>query len=181
MLIPNLRMGITRPNPPTLAEVEQQREELLTQVDLPSQHATSPAEPDPASPPITALPTPEPLPLPFHRPPQPPHHQQQAPAAQHSRQSVLRISALYAAPDCSSIIQLPHLQAALALWDYCSDSAASLFGACVGDSVADRIPRGPSGGGERPYLKTDPASLPWPRQWQLYRPGPRKTQLPRTS
>jgi len=52
---------------------------------------------------------------------------------------VLRISALYAALDCTSIIQLPHLQAALALWDYCSESAVSLFGACVGDSVADRI------------------------------------------
>ena len=52
---------------------------------------------------------------------------------------VLRLSALYAALDCSSIIQLPHLQAALALWDYCSDSAASLFGSCVGDSIADRI------------------------------------------
>ncbi len=52
---------------------------------------------------------------------------------------VLRLSALYAALDCSPIIQLPHLQAALALWDYCSASAASLFGTCVGDSIADRI------------------------------------------
>jgi hypothetical protein len=52
---------------------------------------------------------------------------------------VLRISALYAALDCSSIVRLPHLQAALTLWDYCSYSASSLFGACIGDSVADRI------------------------------------------
>jgi hypothetical protein len=52
---------------------------------------------------------------------------------------VLRLSALYAALDCSSIIRLPHLQAALTLWDYCSYSAAALFGTCVGDSVADRI------------------------------------------
>jgi hypothetical protein len=52
---------------------------------------------------------------------------------------VLRLSALYAALDCSPIIQLPHLQGALALWDYCSASAASLFGTCVGDSIADRI------------------------------------------
>jgi hypothetical protein len=52
---------------------------------------------------------------------------------------VLRLSALYAALDCSSIIRLPHLQAACALWDYCSYSAASLFGSCVGDSIADRI------------------------------------------
>src|SRR5579859_1919635 len=52
---------------------------------------------------------------------------------------VLRLSALYAALDHSPIIQLPHLQAALALWDYCSYSAGSLFGSCVADSVADRI------------------------------------------
>ncbi len=41
--------------------------------------------------------------------------------------------------DRSPIIQLPHLQAALALWDYCSYSTGSLFGSCVADSVADRI------------------------------------------
>ena len=52
---------------------------------------------------------------------------------------VLRLSAIYAALDCSPIIQLPHLHAALSLWDYCSYSAASLFGTCVGDSIADRI------------------------------------------
>jgi hypothetical protein len=51
----------------------------------------------------------------------------------------LRLSALYAALDCSPIIRLPHLHAALVLSDYCSYSAASLFGDCVGDSVADRI------------------------------------------
>jgi hypothetical protein len=52
---------------------------------------------------------------------------------------VLRLSAIYAALDCSPVIQLPHLHAALALWDYCSYSATSLFGTCVGDSIADRI------------------------------------------
>ena len=50
-------MGITRPSPPTLAEIEQQREDLPTQGDLPSEHATAPADPDPAPPPITVLPT----------------------------------------------------------------------------------------------------------------------------
>jgi hypothetical protein len=52
---------------------------------------------------------------------------------------VLRISAIYAALDCSPIIRLPHLEAALCLWDFCSYSATSLFGTCVGHSVADRI------------------------------------------
>jgi hypothetical protein len=60
MVIRNLRMGVTRPTPPTLAEIEQQRERLLTQADLPSR-------------------------------------------------------------------------------DYCSYSAAPLFGACVGDPIAHRI------------------------------------------
>jgi hypothetical protein len=160
----NLRMGITRPTQPTLAEIEQQWEDLLTEADLPSQHATSPADRDPASPPITALSTPEPLPP----PPGPSQHtlksvfeqfalyglageavrtlapqtEAQPEAGLHSaapgraEAQVLRISAIYAALDCSSIIRLLHLQAALAMWDYCSYSAASLFGACVGDSVA---------------------------------------------
>jgi hypothetical protein len=60
MEIRNLRMGVTRPTPPTLAEIEQQTERQLTQADLPSR-------------------------------------------------------------------------------DYCSYSAAPLFGACVGDPVPDRI------------------------------------------
>ena len=55
-------MDLTRPTPATLAEIERQWEELHTQADLPSQHATGPADPDPASPPITALSTPKPLP-----------------------------------------------------------------------------------------------------------------------
>jgi hypothetical protein len=52
---------------------------------------------------------------------------------------VLRLSAIYAALDCSPIIRLPHLQAALCMWDFCSYSASFLFGDCVGNSVADRI------------------------------------------
>jgi hypothetical protein len=52
---------------------------------------------------------------------------------------VLRLSALYAALDCSPVIRLPHLHAALALWDYCFDSAAFLFGTRIGDSITDRI------------------------------------------
>src|SRR3984885_166740 len=52
---------------------------------------------------------------------------------------VLRLSAIYAVLDCSSIIRLPHLQAALAVWDYCSASAALLFGTSTGDHTADRI------------------------------------------
>ena len=99
MLIPNplirsLGMGITRPSPPTLAEIEQQRDDLLTQADLPSGHATSPADPDLASPPISAPPNPDPLPLPGP-PPQPPLPQQQAPAPEYSLHPVFEQYALY--------------------------------------------------------------------------------------
>ncbi len=52
---------------------------------------------------------------------------------------VLRLSALYAALDCSESVRLPHLYAAFAVWDLCTMSSASLFGTCTGDSTADRI------------------------------------------
>ena len=52
---------------------------------------------------------------------------------------VLRLSAIYAVLDCSSSIRLPHLQAALAVWDYCSASASLFFGTSTGDHTADRI------------------------------------------
>ena len=60
-------------------------------------------------------------------------------ATSRAEAQVLRLSAIYAALDCSSIIGLPHLQAALAVWDYCSASASLLFGTCTGDPTADRI------------------------------------------
>jgi len=52
---------------------------------------------------------------------------------------VLRLSAIYAALDCTSLIGVDHLQAALAVWHYCSASAALLFGTATGDHTADRI------------------------------------------
>ena len=52
---------------------------------------------------------------------------------------VLRLSALYAALDCSETVTVAHLQAALAVWDYCSQSAEHLFGVSARDAVADRI------------------------------------------
>jgi hypothetical protein len=52
---------------------------------------------------------------------------------------VLRLSAIDAALDSTSVIGLPHLQAALAVWDYCYASASRLFGMSTGDPIADRI------------------------------------------
>jgi hypothetical protein len=60
-------------------------------------------------------------------------------ATNRAEAQVLRLSALYAALDSSSVVGLPHLQAALAVWDYCSASASLLFGDSTGDPIADRI------------------------------------------
>jgi hypothetical protein len=60
-------------------------------------------------------------------------------ATSRAEAQVLRLSAIYAALDSTSIIGLPHLQAALAVWDYCYSSAALLFGSSTGDPIADRI------------------------------------------
>jgi hypothetical protein len=60
-------------------------------------------------------------------------------ATSRAEAQVLRLSAIYAALDSSSVVGLPHLQAALAVWDYCSASASYLFGDSTGDPIADRI------------------------------------------
>lgn len=52
---------------------------------------------------------------------------------------VMRLACLYALADESFLVRLPHLRAALALWRYCFDSAAWLFGDRLGDLVADAI------------------------------------------
>lgn len=51
----------------------------------------------------------------------------------------IRLATVYALLDCSSVIQTVHLQAALAVWQYCEDSARFVFGDSVGDPIADTI------------------------------------------
>jgi hypothetical protein len=60
-------------------------------------------------------------------------------ATSRAEAQVLRLSAIYAALDSSSVVGLPHLQAALAVWRYCSAGASHLFGNSTGDAIADRI------------------------------------------
>jgi hypothetical protein len=60
-------------------------------------------------------------------------------ATSRAEAQVLRLSAIYAALDSTSVIGLPHLHAALAVWDYCYASASLLFGMSTGDPIADRI------------------------------------------
>src|SRR5207249_351746 len=52
---------------------------------------------------------------------------------------VLRLSLLYALLEQSSEVRRPHLQAALALWQYCSDSVRYIFGDLLGDPDADAL------------------------------------------
>jgi hypothetical protein len=60
-------------------------------------------------------------------------------ATSRAEAQVLRLSAIFAALDSTSVIGLPHLEAALAVWDYCYESASLLFGRSAGDPIADRI------------------------------------------
>ena len=52
---------------------------------------------------------------------------------------VLRLSVIYALLDGTVSIGVPHLLAALAVWDYCAASARWIFGERLGDPVAERI------------------------------------------
>lgn len=52
---------------------------------------------------------------------------------------VMRIACLYALLDCAEVIRLEHLEAALALWTYCEDSARYIFGNQTGNKTADTI------------------------------------------
>jgi hypothetical protein len=52
---------------------------------------------------------------------------------------VLRLSCIYSLLDQSGEVRGCHLEAALALWTYCEDSAKFIFGAALGNQVADEI------------------------------------------
>jgi hypothetical protein len=47
---------------------------------------------------------------------------------------VIRLSLIYALLDSSPVIQQVHLEAALAVWNYCRESAAYIFGDSIGRS-----------------------------------------------
>ena len=51
----------------------------------------------------------------------------------------IRLALVYALLDGSDQIDLPHLEAALAVWEYCELSAVHIFGSAIGDPVADEI------------------------------------------
>jgi len=51
----------------------------------------------------------------------------------------VRVALLYALLDCSEVIRLQHLEAALAFWAYSAASARWVFGDSIGDPTADEI------------------------------------------
>jgi hypothetical protein len=59
---------------------------------------------------------------------------------------VLRLSLIYALLDSSATIRPEHLQAALAVWDYCERSIEHIFGGATGDIEGDRIITALAGG-----------------------------------
>lgn len=56
-----------------------------------------------------------------------------------SEAHVLRLSMLYALTDGSSTIELPHMVAALAVWNFVEACVTRIWGTAVGDPVADKI------------------------------------------
>jgi hypothetical protein len=52
---------------------------------------------------------------------------------------VVRLSLLYALLDCSPVVTLEHLHAALALWNYCEASVKYIFGNSLANRTADAI------------------------------------------
>ncbi|MDY7091577.1 MAG: DUF3987 domain-containing protein [Acidobacteriota bacterium] len=62
----------------------------------------------------------------------------------------MRLACLYALLDRSDVVRSEHLFAALALWQYCEDSARWIFGDALGDPVADQILR---------FLRRNPEGL----------------------
>jgi len=53
----------------------------------------------------------------------------------------VRLALIYALLNDSDQIDLPHLEAALAVWEYCELSAVHIFGSAIGDPIADEILR----------------------------------------
>lgn len=58
---------------------------------------------------------------------------------QRAAPQVLRLSTVYALTDQSNIIRLPHLEAALAVWDYSEQSVKMIFEDMTGDANVDLV------------------------------------------
>jgi len=68
---------------------------------------------------------------------------------------ILRLSLLYAMLDGAAAIDVPHLESAVALWDYAAESATYLFGDTTGNRTTDRIISLLSEAGEEGIARSD--------------------------
>jgi hypothetical protein len=66
----------------------------------------------------------------------------------------VRLAMLYALLDQKTQIDIPHLMAALALWEYAEASARHVFGPSLGDPVADEILRAVRDAGQDGMTRT---------------------------
>lgn len=72
---------------------------------------------------------------------------------------VVRLSNLYALLDRSAVVEEWHLRAALALWHYCDQSAAYIFGSALGDETADTIEQALRRAGPQGKTRTEISGL----------------------
>jgi hypothetical protein len=68
---------------------------------------------------------------------------------------VMRLAMIYAMLDRSPLIRPEHLKAALAVWDYCDQSAAYIFGDALGDPIADELLRALRAAGTNGMTRTE--------------------------
>jgi hypothetical protein len=71
----------------------------------------------------------------------------------------VRLALLYALLDHCDRISEAHLQAALAIWQYCELSAVHIFGDALGDPVADQIADALRGAGQNGMTRTQISGL----------------------
>jgi len=62
---------------------------------------------------------------------------------------------LYALLDCSAVVRVEHLKAALAVWKYCEDSARWIFETKTGNKQADRVLAALKVAGEKGLSKSE--------------------------
>jgi hypothetical protein len=68
---------------------------------------------------------------------------------------VLRLSCVFALLDQSNLIEIAHLEAALAVWKYSEDSARYIFGERLDNSAADKILKALSENKEKGLSRTE--------------------------
>lgn len=72
-----------------------------------------------------------------------------------ARPQVVRLSSIYALLDKSSVVRRAHLEAALAVWQYCEDSARVIFGESTGNLKADKLLHALRSAGDVGMTKTE--------------------------